>query len=145
MLRRATLLFVLHLVAIMFMAFGYSRVAVSGEWPIRMYDSGSPSSIESGTLPPQLHLEPYGKSTRRFHRPYYLGSRLDWCAGPGARGCGPAAAYAYCNALGYHRPVSIVQERRIGDLSNTRQIGTDQLCSGPHCAGFLSITCTRNV
>jgi len=79
---------------------------------------------------------------RTFSKPRIGGLRLDWCK-YWARQCGRPAADAYCRRRGYRRAVSWGMAVDIGRWTDTRVIGTGQVCRGNFCDGFRYITCTR--
>lgn len=80
--------------------------------------------------------------TKTFVAPKYNGLRLDWCYG-WASNCGAYAAKAYCVSKGYPLLKSWGKAENIGTFTNTRVFSTGQVCSGPDCDGFTSITCKR--
>lgn len=83
-----------------------------------------------------------GAQTKTFVAPKYNGLRLDWCYG-WATNCGAYAAKAYCVSKGYPLLKSWGMAENIGTFTNTRILSTGQVCSGPDCDGFTSITCKK--
>ncbi|MES2906983.1 MAG: hypothetical protein V4691_08185 [Pseudomonadota bacterium] len=171
MKRRMLTIFLLHLVALIFIGFAYYSTAQSrpfGGAPVGAItpgaiavDRGPLGSPKPGSEPPpylsalplaneipsplKMGPEEIGVGTKKFHRPGLGGIRLDWCAGPGPhRGCGPPAAQLFCQHQGYSRAVSMVEEQGVGLGEQTRRIASNTSCRGPDCSGFLAITCSNS-
>ena len=83
-----------------------------------------------------------GLMVKTFHNPRIGGMRLDWCRVWSAQ-CGAPAAHAYCHAKGYVQATNWQKAPNVGNWTNTRVIGTGQVCSGPQCDGFKSIQCSK--
>lgn len=73
---------------------------------------------------------------RTFHGPAFRGFPVDFCL-YWSRACGMPAASRYCRGRGYQGAVSFVKR----SASPTKVQGTGQVCDGPNCASFQSITC----
>lgn len=83
-----------------------------------------------------------GPAIKTFHNPTIGGVRLDWCR-TWSHECGAAAAHAYCQQRGYVQATNWKEAPDIGTFTNTRVIGTGQICSGPTCDGFAWVTCSK--
>jgi hypothetical protein len=83
-----------------------------------------------------------GGAVKKFVAPVYMGLRLDWCR-KWAQGCGQPAAKAFCLKKGYPFVKNFSMAENIGEFTNTRIISSGQVCSGPDCDGFTSITCSK--
>jgi len=81
-------------------------------------------------------------ATRTFDNPTYKGNRLDWCLN-WAKGCGKAAADAYCKYRGYQKARRFSQASDIGKRHPTRLIGTGAVCDQRFCDGFRRIICFK--
>ena len=77
-----------------------------------------------------------GSPTKTFFNPTYKGYSLDYCVYWSAA-CGMASANRYCSGRGFEGAVKFVKRAS----SPTRLQGSGQVCQGPHCASFASITC----
>lgn len=82
-----------------------------------------------------------GPAQKTFWNPKTGGLRLDWCR-VWANQCGGPAASQYCQSKGYSHAVSWTKAVDIGNFTNTRVIGTGQVCSGGFCDGFKKIRCS---
>ena len=76
---------------------------------------------------------------RTFYYPSVKDTRIDWCYRKG-KACGRRVAYAFCRYQGYSFQAGYKQQKAV---SQTRTIGSNELCIGPLCKGFESITCRR--
>nr|WP_238582766.1 hypothetical protein [Legionella geestiana] len=76
---------------------------------------------------------------RDFVYPRHSNYRISWCY-DGDKGCGKRAAHSFCRRMGYLEAKSYkVQEH----VPATKALGTDELCFGNDCRGFLHIACAR--
>jgi len=81
--------------------------------------------------------------TTTFEDPMQGRYRLDYCRYEGVD-CGIAAAFAYCQQVGYQQIEGYRGER---DVRYTERIGDRSTCHTDditHCDGFYSITCSRD-
>ena len=77
-----------------------------------------------------------GSPTKTFYNPTYGGLPLDFCV-HWSRACGMASANRYCSNRGLEGAVSFVKRPSLV----TKLQGSGQVCQGPTCATFQSITC----
>ena len=77
-----------------------------------------------------------GSPTKTFYNPTYKGFPLDYCV-YWSQACGKPAADRYCQGRGLQAAVSFGKR----PSSPTKLQGTGQICQGPNCASFSSITC----
>ena len=75
--------------------------------------------------------------TRDFWHPLYHGQRLSYCTYDGAK-CGHGVAKKYCQAMGYLRASSEIEDFNVG---LTHYISTQAVCHGWRCHGFKLIRC----
>jgi hypothetical protein len=76
-----------------------------------------------------------------FTNPMHAGHRLDWCH-TWATDCGEPAATAWCRSKGYAAAMNWTQDVNVDERGFvTKIIGDGQLCTGPFCDSFTSITC----
>jgi hypothetical protein len=77
-----------------------------------------------------------------FKKPKTGGYRLDWCYKFGAK-CGDYAADKYCQTRGFDGQVDNEIDEDIGEFTETKVLGTGQICDEDICDGFKYITCER--
>lgn len=77
-----------------------------------------------------------GSATKTFTNPVYGGYPVDFCV-QWSKGCGQPAANRYCLGQGLAGAVKFTRR----PSSPTKLQGSGQICSGPKCASFHSITC----
>jgi hypothetical protein len=77
-----------------------------------------------------------GSATKTFYNPTYGGYPLDYCVF-WSRACGMPSANRYCSNKGLEGAVKFVKR----PSSPTKLQGSGQICQGPTCASFHSITC----
>ena len=76
---------------------------------------------------------------RVFANPSLKGNRLDLCL-TWAKDCGKPAADAFCRSKNLGPSIASVLDPERG-RSETRLIGSNQVCTGKGCVGFQMITC----
>ena len=77
-----------------------------------------------------------GAPTKTFFNPTYGRYPVDFCV-YWSKACGKPAANRYCSGRSYEGAVKFTKSPR----SPTKLQGTGQICEGPRCATFSSITC----
>lgn len=83
--------------------------------------------------------KPYHYTQKRFVYPRINHYRIDWCYEKN-KACGAPVAHSFCQQIGYMRADSFKKESQIG---LTQTLGSQELCFGNQCNGFLSIVCSR--
>ena len=78
-----------------------------------------------------------------FNKPKLGSYRLDWCYKWGVQ-CGEVAADKFCQQKGYDGASVFAEAVDIGVDTQTRVLGTGQVCADPSCDGFKFITCEDN-
>lgn len=81
----------------------------------------------------------YHYREKQFAYPRYQDYRLDWCRTQ-HKSCGAKAAFSFCSQMGYMHAKHFEKETQ---LTATKTIGSEELCFGPECQGFKTITCAR--
>lgn len=82
-----------------------------------------------------------GPAQKTFFKPKIGGVRLDWCR-VWANQCGAPAANQYCQSKGYSHAVSFTKKNNVGNFTNTKVIGTGQICFDATCDSFAKIRCS---
>jgi hypothetical protein len=78
-----------------------------------------------------------------FLKPALNGQRIHYCFKPG-KGCGKAAAEAFCDIQGYDEAIAFEQSNPLIGAKTPRFIGSGQICKeGLNCIGFKGITCRK--
>jgi len=77
-----------------------------------------------------------GSGTKTFYNPTFGGLPVDFCV-YWSKACGKPAADRYCQGRGLQGAVKFTKR----PSSPTKLQGTGQICQGPTCASFYSITC----
>ena len=79
---------------------------------------------------------------KTFSKPKFHGKRLAYCSSPGGS-CGQDPADSYCDDKGYDDAANFTPSPPLPP-GKTRFFDTEQVCLGPICKGFQSITCEKS-
>lgn len=77
--------------------------------------------------------------SKRFVFPRFNHYRVDWCYNNHQQ-CGARSAFSFCRRMGYLKATDFAIDKR---ALATKSLGDHQLCFGPKCRSFQSITCYR--